>query len=136
VFVSTPAFRALETYRQTQIQSRTPLELVVMLYDGALRHAAAAREALERNDIVARREALSKVLAIVGELQSSLDMERGGEVAQSLDRLYAYVTERFMAASFQRDPALIQQAITVLETLREGWATIATPGGQAAPPTK
>jgi len=123
-------------YRQTQIQSRTPLELVVMLYDGALRHAATAREAIERNDIAARRDAVAKVLAIVGELQNTLDMERGGEVAESLDRLYAYVTERFMTASFQRDPAVVQQAITVLETLRDGWATIATPGGQAAAPTR
>jgi len=130
------AFRALESYRQTQVQSRTPLELVVMLYDGALRHAAAARDAIVRNDVAARRDAVRKAIAIVSELQSTLDMERGGDLARELDRLYTYVNQQFMNASFKRDPVLVQQAIQVLETLREGWAAIATSGGAPAAPAR
>ena len=61
------AGRGLDSYRQTQAQSRTPVELVVMLYDGALRFLATARAAIERRDIPARREALSRTLAIISE---------------------------------------------------------------------
>ena len=49
------AQRMLSTYRQTEVQSRTPLELVVMLYDGGLAFLHQARAAIERNDIPARR---------------------------------------------------------------------------------
>jgi len=120
--------RALDAYRQTEVQSRTPLELVVMLYDGALRFAAQARDAIARGDVPARQNAISRLLAIVSELQSTLDMERGGEIARSLDALYNYVNDRLMSASFKKDPRLIDEAIQVLTTLREGWATIAAPG--------
>jgi flagellar protein FliS len=124
--VTTLGARARDSYRQTELQSRTPLELVVMLYDGALRFALQARDAVERRDIPARREAIARVLAIVSELQSTLDVERGGELAASLDRLYAFVVDRLMTASFQQNPALLDDAVAVLTTLREGWTTIAS----------
>ena len=67
--------RGAGAYRQTSVQSSSPLELVVLLYDGALRHLLAAREAIRRNDLVARRDAFSKALAIITELQSTLNLE-------------------------------------------------------------
>jgi flagellar protein FliS len=113
------------------MQSRTPLELVAMLYDGAVRFTVQARDAVERRDIPARREAVSRVIAIVSELQSTLDVARGGEIAASLDRLYTFVLDRLMSASFNQDPAPLNEALTVLTTLREGWSGIATAGSPA-----
>ncbi len=118
--------RGLNAYRTTQVQSRTPLELVVMLYDGAIRFVGTAREAVERRDIAARGEAISRALAIVSELQSTLNMEAGGEVAMQLDRLYDYVNERMLAAAMQNSVEPLDEARKVLETLRDGWATIAS----------
>ena len=60
--------------------SRTPLELVTMLYDGALRFMAVAREAIERWNIPARRDALSRTMAIVSE-HEALNLQAGGDVA-------------------------------------------------------
>lgn len=125
--------RGLDAYRQTQVQSRTPLELVVLLYDGALTHIAVARDAIARRDIAARGAALSRVLAIVSELQSTLDLERGGEVAASLDGLYAYVSRRLMDAALHNDAAPLDEAARLLDTLRDGWRTIAQSPG-AGPP--
>ena len=68
------AQRMLSTYRQTEVQSRTPLELVVMLYDGGLAFIHQARAAIERNDIAARRDASTRALAVVSQLQSTLNM--------------------------------------------------------------
>jgi len=125
--------RATEAYRQTELQSRTPIELVVLLYDGAVRFTTAARDAAERRDIAARGQAVSRALAIVSELQSTLDLEQGGEVAASLDRLYRYVIDRLMTASALKELAPFDDALKVLTTLREGWTTIAQKAGTAAP---
>jgi flagellar protein FliS len=121
------AQKGLDSYRQTQVQSRTPLELVVMLYDGALRFMTAAREAIERRDIPARREAISRTLAIVSELQSTLNLEQGGEVALSLDGLYDYANMRLIDAAARNDAAPIDEVHKLFSTLREAWSEIAQP---------
>jgi flagellar protein FliS len=123
--------RAAQQYLQTQVRSRTPLELVVMLYDGALRATAAACDAMSRRDIPARRTALSQAMAILSELQSTLDMERGGDIAEQLDRLYTWMTSQLIEATVKQDPAPIHGVRRTLEVLRDGWQQIAA--GQAAP---
>ena len=124
--------RGLTTYRQTQVQSRTPLELVVMLYDGALKFLHQAREAIERGVIPARRDASSRTITIISELQSTLNMEQGGELAQRLDELYIYVNGRIIAAAAENSVAPIDDATRVLNVLRESWVAIATPAADAA----
>jgi len=118
--------RGLDAYKTTQVQSRTPLELVVMLYDGAIRFVGTARDAVERRDIPARRDALSKAMAIVSELQSTLNMDAGGDIAVNLDHLYDYVNERLITAAMKNSVEPLDEARKVLDTLRDGWATIAT----------
>jgi flagellar protein FliS len=117
--------QGLNAYRRTEVQSRTPLELVVMLYDGALRFVTASRDAMARRDIRARREATSRLLAIMSELQSTLDMQRGGEVATTLDALYDYMTERITTAAVKNDAAPLDEVQRLLEMLRDAWQTIA-----------
>jgi flagellar protein FliS len=130
-----PAHNGLNAYRQTQVQSRTPLELVVMLYDGALKSMTAACDAIDRGDIPARRDALSRTLAIVSELQSTLNLEAGGEIAASLDDLYGYANRRLLDAAMTNDPKPIIEIRRLLETLREAWQTIATPAALQAQAT-
>ena len=121
------AGRGLDSYRQTQAQSRTPLELVVMLYDGALRFLSVARDAIERRDIPARREALSRTFAIISELQSTLKIEEGGALAASLDELYGYANRRLLEAAATNDVAPVDEIHKVFGILRDAWSTIATP---------
>lgn len=123
--------RGIASYRQTEVQSRTPLELVVMLYDGALRFIVQGREAMLRRDIAARRQAVTRALAIISELQSTLDLKAGGEIAAELDRLYAYVAERLTRASIDQSHGPLDDAARVLTTLREGWSTISHAPGAA-----
>lgn len=116
---------ALHAYRQTEVQSRSPLELVVLLYDGALRFLAAARFGFERNDPAARRQATTRLLAIISELQVTLDLERGGEIAASLDQLYGYMTRRIVESTVTHSPAPLDEVRRLLEGLREAWQGIA-----------
>jgi flagellar protein FliS len=123
--LSTIALRAVGSYRQTEVQSRTPLELVVLLYDGAITFATAARTAIERHDVPGRTGAISRAMAIISELQSTLDLERGGAVAESLDGLYSYVSGRLVDASFKRDARALDEVIGLLTPLRDAWSAIA-----------
>lgn len=117
--------RAADSYFQTQVKSSSPLERVVMLYDAALRFSAAAVEAFGKRDIPARRAALSRTMAVIGELQGSLNMDQGGAVAEELDRLYTWMTDRLVAATVQQDPAPVVEVRRVLDTLRGAWQEIA-----------
>jgi flagellar protein FliS len=125
------AARGINSYRQAEIQSRSPVELVVMLYDGALRFTADAREAMQRKDIKLRQQNISRALAIVSELQSTLDMESGGDVAAHLDKLYGYVRDRLIDASIKQDVQPLDEARRVLTTLREGWVAISRAAASA-----
>jgi flagellar protein FliS len=120
-----PASRVATQYLQTQVQASTPLERVVLLYDAALRSIDAARDAMTRGDLKARRPALNKVLAIVGELQNTLDMERGGAIAADLDRLYDFVLTRVLDVITTQDAAGLDDAQRVMAPLREAWQGIA-----------
>jgi flagellar protein FliS len=117
-----------KSYLQTQVQSADPMQLVVLLYDGALRQATIAHDAMVRKDIPTRRTAIGKALDIVAELQNTLDLERGGKVSADLDGLYAYVISRLLDAVAHQDPKPIEEAIGILSTLRDAWQQIATAG--------
>jgi flagellar protein FliS len=116
---------AAGAYVRTEIQSRSPVELVVMLYDGADRCLSQAHDAIERQDGRTKRESISRALAIVSELQNNLDMESGGEIATALDSLYGFVNEKLIDANRQDDAEAVDQAIRVLTPLREAWIQLA-----------
>jgi flagellar protein FliS len=121
-----PHGRAAQQYLQTQVRSSTPLELVVMLYDGAIRATAAAAEAMSRRDIPTRRTNLSRAMAIISELQSTLDMDRGGEISTQLDQLYTWMTSQLVEATVRQDPKPIVDVHRTLEILHDAWRQVAT----------
>jgi flagellar protein FliS len=121
--------RGADAYRRTAVQSSSPLGLVVMLYDGAIRFVLEARDAIARKDVSARTNAVSRALAIVAELQNTLNVKDGGEVAQELDRLYTYMSGRLLDVTAKADDEAAKEVHKLLTTLRDAWSQIA-----AAPP--
>jgi flagellar protein FliS len=117
-----PARRGAYAYETVGAQSSSPLELVVMLYDGAIRFLKQAKEAHERGDVLGRSANVSRVLAIVSELQSTLDVEKGLDIAHELDRLYHYIMGRLLDVTTKRDAAALDEILGLLGTLRDGWA--------------
>jgi flagellar protein FliS len=71
------------------------------------------------------------VLAIIGELQNTLNVQQGGPVAEELDRLYSYLTTRLVDVSAKNDGAALDEVCRLLTTLREAWA-----GAAAGTPAK
>ncbi|HVP29103.1 MAG TPA: flagellar export chaperone FliS [Myxococcota bacterium] len=114
-----------QRYREMEVRTASPETLVVLLYQGALRQARAAREHCEARRVAERGTAISKALAIVGELQSCLDFEQGGEIAQNLSRLYRFVCDKLVEANLGGRTQPIDEAVRVLETLCSAWVEIA-----------
>jgi flagellar protein FliS len=119
--------RGAEAYYQTHVQSRSPLELVVMLYDGALRFCDQAAEAMDKGDMTTKAVAMSRAFAILAELQNTLNVKEGGEVALQLDALYAHMNDRLVDANIQRSSAPIRDVMRLLTPLRDAWSQLATP---------
>jgi flagellar protein FliS len=111
------------------VQSRSPLELVVMLYDGVTRFLNEAKSAVEARDLVTKRHAISRALAIISELQSSLNFAEGGDIAVKLDGLYTHMNGRLLEANMHIDAAPIDEVLELLVPLRESWSAI---GAEAA----
>jgi flagellar protein FliS len=125
--------RGIEAYRRVEAQSRSPLELVVMLYDGAIAAVAEAAAAAAHGDLRRRGTAVSKALSIVGALQENLNFADGGDVAAELDRLYQYVTRRLLDVTVKHDIGALTEVQKLLSVLREGWSEIAAQAAPARP---
>jgi flagellar protein FliS len=120
------ATRGAAAYRRVDTETRSPLELVVMLYDGALRFVDDARDAGRRQDLRMRAAAVSRALAIVAELQNTLNLQEGGTIAEELDRLYTYLADRLLAVTTEGNLGALDEVQTVLSALRDGWAQVAS----------
>jgi flagellar protein FliS len=118
--------RGAQAYIQTQVSSRSPLELVVLLYEGLIRFTGEARSAIERRDLVAKRAAMSRGLAVLSELQSTLNMAEGGELAVALDNLYTYINGRLLDGSMQNSVEPLDETLKLASTLRDAWSEIAS----------
>jgi flagellar protein FliS len=106
------------------------MELIVMLYDGALRFTAEARDAIARNDVRARTDATRRALDIVVELQNTLNVSEGGDIGRELDRLYTYISARMLEVT-RGDAAAADEIHKLLTMLRDGFAQAATAAGGA-----
>jgi flagellar secretion chaperone FliS len=111
-------------YSEAHLVSSSPEEAVVMLYDGAIRFLREAVRAIEEENIAAKVQLLERAVKIIEYLQSCLDREQGGEIAENLQRLYDYMLIRLTEANLYNDVAKLEEIGTLLGTVREGWAAI------------
>ena len=116
---------ARSAYQRIEANGSNGVQLVVMLYDGAIRFLGDAKACAERGDRRGKATAISRTLAIIGELQSTLKLDEGGEIAKSLDALYTYITERVLDASIKGNDHGLDEAAKILRTLNSAWAEIA-----------
>lgn len=119
------ASKALKQYanvsKSTGIEDANPHQLIMMLYEGALDSLMTAIGCIERKDFAGKGQSLGKAITIIGGLQGFLDMEKGGDVARNLDRLYDYMGVRLYDATIKNDVAIVHEVVGLLKTVKEGW---------------
>jgi flagellar secretion chaperone FliS len=130
---NTSAYR--DTYLEDRVMSASPVELVQMLYEGAIEAVEKARVCLRAGDIAGRAQAISKASAIVGELAQSLGAASAGadapEFERNLRRLYEFVIHCLLEANAAQTEAPLEDAGRVLVTLLEAWRTVEAPADSA-----
>lgn len=125
--------RAAKSYFQTQVTTTSQGDLVVMLYDGAIKFLHQAKGYLAANDMAKKGLAISKALDVINELDSSLNMEKGGNLSDNLHGLYLFCTNQLVMANLKKDSERIDHVLKVLMGLRSAYAAIAKlPEAQAA----
>ena len=116
-----------DAYRESAILTASPEQLVVLLYDGALRFLRQAQAAFGEGAQQHARDRLDRAEAIVDELLATLDMEAGGELAERLEGIYVFCKRCLMEVRLQEDPAKLETDLRLLSELRGAWATVASP---------
>ena len=109
------------TYRQFSVQGAPPLGLVAMLYDGAITFMQRAVAAIEAHDIDKKCQHLDRALAIILQLEGSLNFELGGEVAQTLKSFYVYARAQAMKAHVENSAEILRALIENFTTVRDAW---------------
>lgn len=113
-----------EAYLESRIMSADPLELVSLLYQGAIDSVRDARKYLAQEDIPARGKAIAKATDILIELEASLNHKAGGSISRRLADMYQYMTLRLLEANIRRDDAILAEVQSLLATMAEAWRGI------------
>lgn len=120
--------KAFTEYQQTNaataVMDASPHHLTRLLLKAVTDKLSVAVGALERNDIQLRVASIAKAVDIVIELKSTLDLEKGGDVAAELDRLYQFVLDQLLDANLQSDTSKLQAAREIIGTIHEAWIQI------------
>ncbi len=116
--------RYVQEYQKNTVGSASPLQLVIMLYDGALKHLTHGKAAMKAKDVNTQNLELQKAQRIVMELMSCLDMDQGGEIAKNLFGLYGFITNQLIEANVEDDSTKIDRCIQILTELRTSWVQI------------
>ena len=122
----------LGAYRETQVKTASPGQIVVMLYAEAIKQCDLAIEFLQGDmkknpeKIESFNNAMTKTQDIVTELIASLDFDTGGEIAQNLFALYMYFNRELLDANLQKDLSKIRSVRNMLDDLRGAWTVAAT----------
>jgi flagellar secretion chaperone FliS len=125
-------------YRQVATTTASPGQLVLMLYDGALRFLGQALEGFSKEDPSEFNTTIGnnllKAQAIIEELNQALDVRAGGEFALNLRSLYNYLDRRLTDSNLRKEPAGIHEVIERLSVLRDAWREMLAQGGAQPSP--
>lgn len=123
-----PAINPWKSYHQTATLTAPPGQIILMLYDGAIRFLERALQGFQHQDPaefnMAVNNNLQRAHDIIRELDSSLNFEQGGELAATLHRLYDYFETRLHASNLKKQTEGIEEVVNHLNVLRTAWASM------------
>lgn len=106
-------------YKTNSINTATPEELTLMLYNGALKFCNQAMAALEEKDYIKANQLIQRVQDIIREFQITLKPEY--EISQQLDALYDYIYRRLVSANIRKDISMLTEATDLIRNMRDTW---------------
>lgn len=116
--------RSIQQYQSTNlshIEQADPHTLISLIMQHILGNLAGAKGAIDRKEIQNKNKMLGKVIGLIGELQDSLDMEKGGEISTNLYSLYTYMISQVTQANIKNDTAPLTEVISLISEIKSGW---------------
>jgi flagellar protein FliS len=110
-------------YLETSMQTASPAQLLIMLYDGAIRFCKQAVEAISRNDLVDAHRFLGKTQDIISEFVITLDQK--SPFAEDLNKLYDYFLFRLTEANMKKTAEPIEEVLSYLTEMKQTWVEAA-----------
>ena len=116
------ATNAATLYQGTKVNTASPAELTLMLYEGAIKFCNIAIAAIEKNDIEKAHNNIVKVERIIQEFQATLDHRY--PVAKDFDKVYSYINRRLLEANMKKDVEILEEVLKHLRTMRDTWKEV------------
>ena len=111
-------------YLATQVETTTQGELLIMLYEAAIKFLKRANIEIDNKDYAKKGIYISKAMAIIHELAESLNREKGGDITPKLLQLYMFCTSQLIKANIRLDKKMVSDVISIMEGLRSAYAQI------------
>ena len=102
----------------------SPHALISIIFKHILINVAIAKGAISRNEIENKSRSLGKSIALIGELQDSIDMERGGQISVTLFDLYQYIIGCLSDANLENNLDKLEEVTELVTNIKEGWDAI------------
>jgi flagellar protein FliS len=127
------AYRAVRSHGL--VADASPARLVQIMFEQILSHLATAQGCMERirgnlplNEVRTKCAAMTKALRLIAQLDATLNMEKGGQIAANLRNLYRYMLNRLTQANVINDPAIVAEVARLVATIKTGWDGIVKEG--------
>jgi flagellar secretion chaperone FliS len=112
-------------YVTTQIQTASPVQVIVLLYDGTIQAMKLAQVGIRTHNQADKARFIGRAIRVVSELSATLNMEQGGDVAKDLHRLYEFVLYELTQANLRDQPERLDAPIRCFNLVREAWVELA-----------
>ncbi|MDR3205295.1 MAG: flagellar export chaperone FliS [Deltaproteobacteria bacterium] len=113
-----------EIYKQTQVTTVDKGRLIIILYEGAIRFIREAIKAQENGDIPLKASSINRALDIIAELNQSLNMQEGGDIAVNLRRIYKFWNDHLLKAKVSRDGQGLSDVESMMISLAQAWQVV------------
>ena len=124
----------MNPYRLQEIMTAPPAERILKLYEGARHFLLKAIDAIEQGDVSARYNANQRAANIIVHLRDILELEKGGEIAENLNRLYGFCLDRLVDTDLKNDAQAPKDVIDVLAPMEASWRELASKGPEQTAP--
>jgi flagellar protein FliS len=126
---------SIKNYRTVDTLGKSRVELVIKVYDGAMANLKTAAEHYQKNERPQGYQTLEKAKKFLVHLYTTLDEEKGGEIARNLARLYTYLIEQINMVQSTGETDRLDDCILILNNIRAGWVELAEQAKTARPTT-
>ncbi len=114
----------ISEYQKVNTLGKSQIELIIQVYDNAIINFEETKKFFTDNELESGHKSLDKARKILTHLYTTLDMDKGGDIATQLSKLYAFIINQINIVEATKDISQIDDIITIMDNLRQGWISI------------